>query len=783
MKSNLPVLLLRGIVLLPDNDIKLELEGTGRAIIDVAELFHENHMLVVSPRDSKEENPNVQELPKVGIIARMDHKIELPSGKIRVILKGLHRANIFEYLNLNKSTDVLEAIFENSLEEVLKEQEQKAMLRKLYHEVEKYAQNVSYASNSILSDILNANSLSKATDKVAPTLPLSYERMQQYLEELRATSRTKMLLEDIYHEEEMFQIEKDLDARVHEHMDLNQKNFFLREKIKVLKQELGEVSFKNSDVQKFYKRMEEKEFPFEIRKRLEQEIVYYENLSENAIDLSIRYQYIDWLLSLPWGIYTKDCTDLDLVKEFLDHTHGGLEEIKLQVLEYVAVCKRKQQNSFILCFVGPPGVGKTSLASTIAQAMNRKFVKISVGGLSDEAEIKGHRKTYLGAAPGRIIQAMRKAGSCNPVFLIDEIDKMTKNIHGDPASALLEVLDPEQNHCYSDHFIEESYDLSKVFFIATANHLEDIPEALRDRMEVISLTGYSEYEKLDLVKNYLIPRVCLEYSFPVEFVSFSDEAILDMIRLYTKEAGIRELSRQISVIFRKLLMNFEKNISSFDVVFIDTKDLSFYLGSPKYIRGCIKSHVGMCLGLAYTSYGGDVLSIEVTFYEGEGKIYLTGSLGDVLRESAYIALSYIKTHFKDFSLDYKIFDQKDFHIHIPEGAIFKDGPSAGVALTTALLSALTGCTLKSNCAITGEMTLGGQILPIGGLKEKSIGALREGIKMIFLPLGNQKDFLKLPLECRENIEYIFVEDYLELYQLMREKNLWEKSIVTKKLIK
>lgn len=775
MKSNLPVLLLRGIVLLPNNDIKLEFEDDfHRNIIDVAELFHDRCVFVVSPEDAKEENPNLHQLPKFGVVAKIHHKIELPSGKIRFVLEGKHRGKVFEYLNLNKSTDVMEAIFEVSLDEVLEEQEEKAMLRKLYHEVEDYAKTVSYASNSVLTEILNTASLSIATDKIVSTLPLTYERNQQYLKETSATFRTKMLLEDIYHEKKMFQIENDLDARVNEQIDLNQKKFFLREKIKVLKEELGESSFKDTDIQKFRQRMKEKEFPPIIQNRLEQEISYYENLSENSLELNVRYQYIDWLLSLPFNIYTKDCEDLYVVKEELNRTHGGLEKIKEQILEYVAICKRKPQNSFILCFVGPPGVGKTSLALSIAQAMNRKFVKISVGGLCDEAEIKGHRKTYLGAAPGRIIQAMKKAGSNNPVFLIDEIDKMVRNGHGDPTSALLDVLDPEQNKNYSDHFIEEDYDLSNVFFITTANNLEDIPEALRDRLEIIHLDGYSEYEKLYLAQEYLIPKICYNYAFPLERISFSDDSLLNIIRFYTKEAGIRELERQLSFIVRKINLHSFSDFDQFHKVEVTLDDVVSYLGNPKYTKEVIKSHIGMALGLAYTSYGGDIFPIEVTYYEGEGNIYLTGSLGEVLKESAYIALSYIKTHFKEFSLDYKIFYQKDVHIHIPEGAIFKDGPSAGVALTTAFLSAFTGNVIDSTCAITGEMTLGGEILPIGGLKEKSLGALRSGITKIFLPACNQSDLSDLPGECKKNIEYIFVQNYLELYQILQKQHLWKK---------
>ena len=483
-------------------------------------------------------------------------------------------------------------------------------------------------------------------------------------------------------------------------------------------------------------------------------------------EVSIVKNYIDWLLDLPWKHETHDTNDLKEVKRILDESHYGLENVKKRILEFLAVKQMTHElRGPIICLVGPPGVGKTSLAYRVAKAINRNFVKISVAGINDEAEIIGHRKTYIGASPGRIISSMKKAGSVNPVFLIDEIDKMTKDFKGDPASTLLDVFDPEQNKYFTDNYIEEEYDLSKVMFITTANYIEQIPLALRDRLEIVNLSGYTEYEKLDICKNHLIKKIVNEHGLDKESVNFTDDALLYIIRYYTKEAGIRELERKISTIIRKIVTSIVMENTKIECMTVGVDNLKNYLGKEKYhfMYSETDGQVGVVNGLAYTSYGGDVLPIEVNFYKGKGDLVLTGSLGDVMQESAKIALSYIKSNCQNFDIKFDDISKKDIHIHVPVGAVPKDGPSAGVALTTALISSLTNRKVPTSIAMTGEITLRGNVLSIGGLKEKSTGACRNGIKKVFIPYDNISDIDDIPNEIKSNIEYIPVRNYEEIY--------------------
>ena len=539
-----------------------------------------------------------------------------------------------------------------------------------------------------------------------------------------------------------------------------------------LKEELGDISPKDDEIDEIRERLKNLEAPTNIKEKIENEIKKYEVLSNASPEINLVRNYIEWLLDLPWEIYTSDNENLKDVKNILNETHYGLEKVKTRIIEFLAV--KKMTNSLkgpILCLVGPPGVGKTSLAFSIAKAMNRKFVKISVGGVSDEAEIKGHRRTYLGANPGRIITSIKKAKSANPVFLIDEIDKMTKDLKGDPASALLEVLDPEQNFLFSDKYIEEEFDLSQVLFITTANYIEQIPEALKDRLEVIKISGYTEYEKVDIVKKHLLPKICKEHGVSYKKVSMKDEIILKIIRNYTKEAGVRELERQVAKIIRKVVTKMVVDDIKLEKIIIDEKEIDEYLGKPKYINYNKRNNnqVGVVNGLAYTQFGGDTLPIEVTYYKGEGKLKITGSLGDVMKESAELAFSYVKSNYKKFNIDYELLKNNDFHIHAPEGATPKDGPSAGITLTTAIISALNKMVVNDAIAMTGEITLRGKVLPIGGLKEKSLGALRNGIQKIIIPEDNLSDLDELPQEVKDNIEFITVKQYEEVYKYVSEK--------------
>ena len=771
-KINLPVILLRGIVLLPNNDIRLEFDNdTSKNIIDVAELFHDNKVLVVSQFDPLEEAPNVKELPKIGVIGKIVHKIELPNGKVRVIISGLYRGHIHDYLNINRTSEILESIVSKNETETLDDKEETVLVRKVYREIESYIKNVPYMSNNVLSLITNIDNLDKMTDIIASQLPINLIRMQEYLYTLSGKARSQMILEDVYQEKEMFNIEKNIDSKVKKEIDNSQKEYVLREKIKIIKEELGDLSVKDDEVDLLREQIEKLSAPERIKERLTRELKKYETISAMSPEINVVRNYIDWLLDLPWDVYTEDNQDLNDVRFKLDASHFGLDKVKTRIIEFLAV-KQMTNNlkSPIICLVGAPGVGKTSLAFSIAEAINRNFVKISVGGVNDESEIVGHRRTYLGANPGRIIQSMRKAKCNNPVFLIDEIDKMTKDYKGDPASALLEILDPEQNRYFSDNYIEEEYDLSNVMFIATANYIDDIPEALKDRLEIVNLSGYTEFEKLDIAKRHLLPKVCLSHGLDSIKIEISDEIILDIIRGYTKEAGVRELERQLSNIVRKIVTKIVVEHNTKTKFIIDVKTLISYLGKIKYrYAKKTETRVGVVNGLAYTYFGGDTLAIEVNYYKGHGNLVLTGSLGEVMKESAHIALSYIKSNYQYFNISYDKLVKNDIHIHVPEGAIPKDGPSAGITLTTALISALTNLKVDKTVAMTGEITLRGNVLPIGGLKEKSIGAHRNGIRTILMPYDNLNDLDEIPDEIKDSIQYIPVKNYKEVMKYLNEK--------------
>ncbi len=760
-KYNLPVILLRGIVLLPQNTLKLEFDAknTDNNVIDMSLLFHDNYILVVSEYDNKK-------LPKIGVLSKIENNLVLPNGNTRVDIKGLRRVNIIEFLNLNKLKEPLESIVsEIKIEKVANEE---IIINKLVKEIKSYVKNIPYISNSMVSLIEKEKSLDKFTDIVVPTLISNKERVLEYLNTTLPLIRGEMLLKDIYQEKEMFQIERDIDMKIRKEMDDSQKEYLLKEKIKLLKEELGESSTKDSEITKIKKRIEKIACPKKVKERLNFELYRYETVSNMSPEVNVIRDYIEWLLDLPWNIFTEDNNDLKSVKTSLDQSHYGLEDVKQRIIEYLAVKQlSKNNNSPIICLVGPPGVGKTSLAFSIANAMKRNFVKISVSGIKDESEILGHRKTYVGASPGRIITSLKKAKSSNPLFLIDEIDKMSHD-YNNPVNSLLSVLDPEQNQYFSDNYIEEDFDLSHVLFILTANYIEDIPEALKDRLEIINISGYTEFEKLDIATHHLLPKILKENGLKENFVHISDDIILKIIRNYTKEAGVRELKRQLDKIVRKIITQIVLNNIKINKINITEKVLEKYLGKEKYkFNTKTKAKIGVVNGLAYTVYGGDILPIEVNYFKGKGNLILTGSLGDVMKESASIALSYLKSNYQYYNIDYNQLINNDIHIHVPEGAIKKDGPSAGIALTLAILSALTKTKISNTLALTGEITLRGQVLAIGGLKEKTIGALRSGIKTIIIPSENTKDLEELPPEVKDNINFIKVKNFKEIYKVIK----------------
>ena len=760
MKFNLPVIVLKGTIILPEAEIKLEFEDeVSKNIIEESELFHDNNLLIVT-QNGIDENIIINELPNIGTIAHITRKLELPNGKVRIVLKGVKRAQILEYLNISK--DSLESIVSSIRNPYIDEETNSGLLRKLNVELENYINKVPYMSNSLLSLISDTTDLNKITDIIVNYLPIDISKKLEYLLEVSPVKRVEMILKDMYKEEQLFNIEKSIDTKVKKELDDDEKNFYLKEKIKLLKSELGEISPKEEEIENLRKSVEELNAGEEIKNKIIYEIDRYENMSNISPELSIVRNYIDFMLSLPWNKKTTDIEDFKLIRENLDKKHYDLDEVKLRIIEYLAVKKHSSSvDTPIICLVGPPGVGKTTLAYSIAEAIGRKFVKISVGGVDDEAIIKGHIRTYIGSSPGKIIDGIKRAKSSNPVFLIDEIDKMSNTYKGDPRSALLEVLDSNQNKYFKDNYLEEEYDLSNVLFITTANNIDNIPNELRDRLEIININGYTELDKLEITKKHIIPTICSKHG--IGNIKISDEDILNIIRYYTKESGLRELERLISKIVRKIVT--DKVISNKRIV-LTIKNIEEYLGKRIYDKEEIISEVGIVNSLVYTNYGGDITQIEVTHYEGSGNITLTGSLGDIMLASAKIALSYIKANYKLFNIDYNIF-KDDIHINIPNISIKKEGPSAGISITTAIISALSNMSVNKNIAFTGEITLRGNILKIGGLKEKVIGAYLNNIDTIFIPHLNINDLDYIPEEIKEKITFIPVKKYEEVYEYLK----------------
>lgn len=769
IKTNLPVLLIKNMVLFPYSEIRLEFETENdKKLLSLAESYYDNHLLVVNPTDFLEIDPDITELPKIGIVGQIKMKIDMPNGKTRIIISGINRVKVHSYI---KDDGVYDAVVSNILSEELSLKEEFAYVRTIVKNVENYVKEVPYMSNTVLSQISGVNNINKLTDLIVIYLPISLDRKIQYIQEPYATKRVDMILDDINSDLEILKLEKVIESKLSNHLEESQKEFVLREKIRIIKEELGDKNDKDSEIDKLREKVKKLSCTSKVKDRLLIEINRYESCNPNSPETGIIHNYIEWLLKLPWKNYTKDTNDLTKVKQLLDSTHHGLENVKDRIIEYLAV-KQNTNNlrSPILCLVGPPGVGKTTLAESIAVSLNRKCTKISVGGVNDEAEIVGHRRTYIGAAPGLIIQGMKKAGTTNPVFIIDEIDKMTKDIKGDPASSLLEVLDKEQNKKFIDHYIEEEFDLSNVMFIATANYIGQIPNELRDRLEIIELSSYTEYEKLDIAKNHLIGNELKEHGLDSSQVVFDDDALLTIIRNYTKESGVRELERLIATILRKIVKEIILDKNNHKYV-INNKEVNKYLGHKKYLYNANlqKGRIGIVNGLAYTSVGGDILPIEVTYFRGNGNLILTGSLGDVMKESAKIALSYIKANMDRFSINENLLKDIDIHIHVPEGAIPKDGPSAGIAITTALLSKFTNMLISSSISMTGEITLSGEVLPIGGVKEKLIGAHRANIKKVFLPKENEKDLEDVPLDVRNDLKIIYINNYQEIFEYLNKK--------------
>ena len=767
-KRRLPILVLKNIILFPHSEIRIEVENeSDKELISLAESYYNKHILIIYPEDELEESIDKNLFPRIGIIGYISMKLDLPNNKTRIVIKGLNRVNVTSYIE--EVDNVKVSTFDEIKPREISEIEQTAYTRSLIKQINYYTENVPNTSNSVMSDILGVNNINKVTDLLAMFLPNSYERKLEYINEIEPTSRVVMLLDDISREVSLYNLEREIDEKVNKNLEEEQKKYVLSERVKVIKEEIGEGFDKDLEINKLKEKSKSLYLPEHIKKRLDLEIKRYEMMPPNSSEIGMIRTYIDTLLSLPFNKYTTDNLDINKASKVLDKSHYGLTEVKNLILEYLSVNKMTDgKNNPIICLVGPPGVGKTSFAKSIADALGKKFTKISVGGVTDEAEIVGHRRAYIGSAPGKIITGLKKAGSSNPVFVIDEIDKMSKDIKGDPASSLLEVLDKEQNKYFEDHYLEEEYDLSHVMFVLTANYIDQIPLELIDRLEIIEMTSYTEYEKFNICKNYIIPRG-LKNNGLDNNITITDDSIYKIIRGYTKEAGVRELERLINKIFRKIVKEIVTTGNSVNK--IDDKLVEKYLDLEKYSfhKSNDKKLVGVVNAMSYTIYGGDILRIEASHFKGKGSIITTGSLGDVFIESAKIALSYIKSNSDYFGIDYNKILESDIHLHVPEGAVKKDGPSAGIAICTAIISTLSDLKINNTISMTGEITLRGDVLPIGGLKEKIIGAKNAGIKKIFAPFENKNEIEKLEKEIKSNIKYIYVNNYKEIYDIIKKE--------------
>ena len=767
MEYKLPVMLLKGFVILPNQEVKLELNNKlSKKVIALAFKNSDKKILVVCPKDQMEENPDVTDLPSVGVVAIVKSRIELPNGNLRITLKGVERVAVLDYANNIDDHNVLESTVTKVILPKFAMAEEEAIRRKLIELIHDYINSASHISNSVLKTIENITSLFRLTDVITSFMPFSITKKLEYMEEINALYRAKNLIKDISVELEIMSLDRQIEDNLRNTLEESQKEYILKEKIKEIKKELGEESSRDEEVENYLEKLNALKLSTKTYNKILKEIKKFEMTSEMSPEISIIRNYLDWILDLPWNKYSDDVSDITAIRNTLDKSHYGLDKIKDRITEYVAAKKRNPElKSPIICLVGPPGVGKTSFAMGVAEALGKEFYKISVGGLNDSAELVGHRKTYIGASPGRIISGIRKCGTSNPILLIDEVDKLVKDYKGDPASSLLDILDPEQNKMFVDNYIEEPFDLSKVLFILTANDEANIPSALADRLEIINLSSYTEFQKVDIAKKHLIPIIYDEYKVQMRDIKIGDDVISEIIKKYTKESGVRELNRLLNTIVRKVVVKIdEENIKTI----IKKNDLVEYLGQPKYneITTLSGNSVGIVNGLAYTPFGGLVLPIEISSFSGDGKFEVTGMLGKVMNESVNVALSYIKSNKDNFKINDYYFKNNDFHIHFLEGAVPKDGPSAGIAITTSIISLLLNKNVDKTVAMTGEISLKGNVLKIGGLKEKIIGAYNNNMKTVIIPKSNHADLEEVPNKVLEKIKIVEVTNYEEVYKLI-----------------
>lgn len=750
-----PLLPLRGITIFPHMVLHFDV-GRSKSILALEEAMVNNQIIfLVTQKDHKTENPSVEDIYNIGTLSKVKQILKLPGDSIRVLVEGLARAKIDEIVKN-------EPFFEAGLnifweEDIEKTTEAEALMRQVLSKFESYIKINNSIPDEMLLSIEEIDQPAKLSDVITSYLSLTQDKKQELLEAIDPIDRLNRLLDILVREIDILKIERRIGLKVKRKIDKMQKEYYLREQLKVIQEELGDKDDIQAEVEEYKKKLNKAKPPKEVKDKILYEISRLEKMGSASPEGGVIRTYLDWLVELPWSKETKDQEDIKKVREVLENEHYGLEDVKQRILEYLAVRRlNKSMKGPILCLVGPPGVGKTSIARSIANSMNRKFVRMSLGGVRDEAEIRGHRRTYVGAIPGRIIYGMKQAGSKNPVFLLDEIDKLNSDFKGDPADALLEVLDGEQNFSFRDHYIELPFDLSKVIFITTANTLDTIPRALMDRMEIIEISGYTDEEKVNICSRHLLKRQLSENGIKEENIAISDKVIKRVINLYTRESGVRTLERKIGAMLRKAAIEIVENPDK--RIRITQNNLEKYLGNPryKYEEKAAKDQIGVVMGLAWTAYGGDTLPIEVIPMPGTGKLELTGQLGDVMKESAKAGYSYVRAHAGDFEIDKDFYKNTDIHIHVPEGAVPKDGPSAGVTMITAMISSLAKIPVRSDIAMTGEITLTGRVLPIGGVKEKSLAAYRAGIKELLLPIDNKRDIDKIPDNIKRRIKFHFV---------------------------
>lgn len=766
----MPLLALRGIIVFPGMTVNLDV-GRDKSINAVnAAMQLDKKILLVTQRDAETADPKREELYNYGVVAEIKQLLKLPSGAIRILIQGLERAELTSLIDAPFKDTYLEG-FAMPVASIEPEEnsETEAMRRVLLQSFEKWLVTGKKVTTEVMLNFKNITTAGEIADIIAGYLTISIDEKEELLELADVKERMHKLHTFLCKELEIAELEKNITQEVRKQIEKNQREYYLREQIKVINKELGEGDERQAEVDEYKKQMEGRDLPPEVADKINKELDRLYKMPPMMAESGVIRNYVETLLALPWGIYGKDNFDLKHAEKVLNKDHYGLEKVKERILEYLAVrALTKSGKGPILCLVGPPGVGKTSLAQSVARAIDRKFTRMSLGGVHDEAEIRGHRRTYIGAMPGRIIHGMQTCGVMNPVFLLDEVDKMSSDFRGDPASALLEVLDPEQNNTFSDHYVEIPFDLSQVFWIVTANTVETIPPALLDRMEVVQLSSYTEDEKVKIAELHLLPKERQNNGLTAKTLSITEDALRMIIRGYTREAGVRNLERKIAAVCRKTalrIVNGEAKSAK-----VTAKNLHKYLGKVIYLEDdvSLEAAAGICTGLAWTRVGGELLKVEVVACKGKGHLALTGQLGDVMKESAQAGYTYIRSRADELGLDKDFYETTDIHIHLPEGAIPKDGPSAGITMATAMISALTGRKVKKNLAMTGEITLSGRVLPVGGIKEKFLAAHRYGVKTIIMPAKNEQDLEELPANVRAKMHFIPVQHMDEVLKIALE---------------